>query len=75
MEDIQKLYHACKPCRQTGTVDYVYLENGDIVPGTKTCPLCRGEGKHSNTWLSDDLINLLNDMNDKINDIFEKVNE
>ena len=75
MEDIQKLYHACKPCRQTGTVDYVYLENGDIVPGTKACLLCRGEGKHSNTWLSDDLVDLFNDMNDKINDILEKVNE
>ena len=75
MEDIQKLYHACKPCRQTGTVDYVYLENGDIVPGTKTCTLCRGKGKHSNTWLSDDLIDLFNDMNEKINDILEKLNE
>ncbi len=73
--EINKLYHFCKICRGTGTEDFNVLDNGELVPGSRVCPVCEGEGYHSNTRLSDDLISLLNDMNNKINDIFEKVNE
>ena len=39
------------------------------------CIVCSGIGFISYGELSDDLIDLLTDMKDKINDIFEKVNE
>ena len=39
------------------------------------CVMCLGTGVQNHGFLSDDLIDLLQDMNDKINDIFEKVNE
>ena len=73
--EIEKLYHFCKRCSGTGTEDFETLEGNVVVPGSQQCPLCGGEGYHSNTRLSDDLITLLQDMNDKINDIREKVNE
>ena len=41
----------------------------------KDCPVCSGSGVRVSGQLSDDLIDFLKDMNDKINDIFEKVNE
>ena len=75
MGNIKKLYHICKLCSGTGTEDFETLENGEAVPGSRPCITCDGEGRHSNTHLSDDLIDLLKDMKDKINDIFEKVNE
>ena len=72
---IEKLYHQCKLCAGTGTEDFVTMEGGEIVPGSRTCLLCSGEGKHSNTRLSPDLITLLQDMNDKINDMNDKIND
>ena len=39
------------------------------------CKVCSGTGYRVHSNLSDDLIDLLQDMNDKINDIFEKLNE
>ena len=73
---MDKLFHKCKRCEATGTEDFMIPDPpGPAVPGSVTCRKCLGEGRHSNTWLHEDLITLLHDMKGKIDDIFEKVNE
>lgn len=70
MKAIKAVCHACGGAGQlTNPVGYppVLVE--------KDCEACLGDGFRVHGELSDDLIDLLQDMNDKINDIFEKLNE
>lgn len=65
-----------KSCDSCGGLGY---ESGESVdppgPVQTECKKCAGTGILPHGQLSDDLIDMLNDMNNKINDIFEKVNE
>jgi len=61
-------------CSGTGVENIFDEETGEQI-GTVMCKRCKGEKQISRAALHEDLIDLLLDMNDKINDIFEKVNE
>ena len=65
----------CPQCGGTGK-EKITVPAGE---GTEvieiTCRRCNGTKIVSNSWLDDDLIDMLEDMQNKINDIFEKVNE
>jgi len=65
----------CPQCTGTGQ-EWVTIGLGDNVQREQiTCRRCNGDTKVSNQCLDDDLIDMLEDMKDKIYDIFEKVNE
>jgi len=73
---LNKIYRICSSCGGAGNESGTYIDkNGDIQDYNNTCGSCNGEGKFLSLELNTDLIDLLQDMNDKINDIFEKLNE
>ena len=73
---MEKIYTPCSPCGGTGIEVTSTIIDGEVVEGESiTCRTCLGAGRLSQLSLDEDLITLLSDMNDKINDIFEKVNE
>ena len=75
MADLQKLVRLCRRCVGSGEETI----GNDPVTGEPrnpiTCRKCGGEGEISTTWLHPDLIALFVDMNDKIDDILERVSE
>ena len=76
MSDIQKITKECGKCHGTGTEDFI--DSGDPqnpVPGIMECQDCNGDGVRHLGYLNDDLINFLEDMNEKLDSILEKVNE
>ena len=69
---MRNIYIRCEKCHGTGSVPVTV----DGMPqDDEECSTCSGSGQVSVMGLHEDLINMLQDMNDKINDIFEKVNE
>ena len=72
---MRHIFKQCGSCYGTGFEVFTGKdEHGDPI-GSVECRLCGGEGQLPELGLHPDLINLLVDMSDKINDIFEKVNE
>lgn len=69
------IYQVCKPCSGTGEVSVSRMTGDDEIQEVIECTVCEGSGVRPIAGLSDDLIDMLNDMDDKINDIFEKVSE
>jgi len=66
----------CSLCSATGVEFISTLGPEDtVVQKNITCRACLGAKVLVHMSLSDEFIDLLNDMNDKVNDIFEKVNE
>lgn len=66
---------SCPQCTGTGQ-EWITTGLGDNIQREQiTCRRCSGTGKVSNQCLDDDLINMFEDMQNKINDISEKVNE
>lgn len=72
---MEKIYTSCSPCGGSGQETVSTIVDNIPVEELITCRTCKGEGKISNSSLDNDLIDLLRDMSDKIQDIFEKVNE
>ena len=72
---IQSISTECPGCGGTGTEDYTVTEGGLPVPGTRDCTMCEGDLRISSAALHVDLITLFNDINGKIDDVVEKVNE
>jgi hypothetical protein len=72
---MEKIYTPCSQCGSTGIEVISTLINDELVNEEITCRTCNGAGKISNLSLDNDLIDLFVDMNDKINDIIEKVKE
>jgi hypothetical protein len=65
-----------KDCDSCGGLGYESGESGDPPESTQTeCSKCAGTGILPHGQLSDDLIDMLNDMNNKIDDIKEKIDE
>lgn len=64
----------CGRCGGAGTDDNRRDINGSIIP--ESCTSCSGTG-YSTSGIIDvtDIIDLLNDIKDKTDDIFEKVSE
>ena len=73
-DNIQKIYATCKRCGGTGEEPIGYDKDGNPLDAI-TCRKCAGNIEVSNKYLSSDLIDLFNDIMNKCNDIFEKVNE
>lgn len=74
MADLHKIVEECKRCEGSGSEDIGKDIQGNPI-NPITCRKCSGVGTISTSSLHPDLIDLLNGMNNKINDIFEKVNE
>ena len=72
---MERIWTPCSQCGGSGEKRITTLVGEEEVVSLITCPPCAGSGRLSNTSLDSDLIDLLNDMNNRINDIFEKVNE
>jgi len=71
---MKNISSSCSKC--TDGVETVTVIQGDNeVITERTCTTCSGTGLRSTLSLSDDLIDILNDIKDKVDDIFEKVNE
>jgi len=69
------IYKSCSSCVD-GFETVTRVVDGEPVTEEIECRACGGSDERmSSLHLSDDLIDLLKDMKDKINDIFEKVNE
>lgn len=64
---IEQVWTHCDPCQGTGTRGTAGGGGGE------QCQYCEGTGKMLAHTLDSDLIDKLNDMEDKINDIFELV--
>jgi len=74
--EIHDIITRCPKCAGTGVEHYDTIVDGEVVrTNDVTCRRCNGGQEVSVAKLHNDLIDLLEDMNDKINDIFEKVNE
>ncbi len=75
MSDLQKIVRICRRCTGSGEENI----GNDPITGDPfnpiTCRKCNGDGEISTISLHPDLIDLFNDMNNKINDIKQKVNE
>jgi t-SNARE complex subunit (syntaxin) len=72
---VKKIFTSCPQCSGTGIERISALSEGETVFEEITCRRCNGSGKVSNQSLSDDLIDLFNDISNKIDDIKEKVDE
>jgi len=70
------IYQRCKPCGGTGTetLGRWSEQQGDYTEEIE-CRTCGGNGKRPVAGLSDNLVALFDDMNDKINDIMDKCND
>jgi hypothetical protein len=82
MADEHLVYEICGVCHGVGEVgESVYVppdgagegESDGIV--MKDCTLCEGTGKVVFGELSGDLVDFLSDMDDKLDEILEKVSE
>lgn len=72
---MKEIIKVCPGCGGTGTnPGYTAPPGGSPVPVDTTCLKCQGAGTLPNGELSDDLIDFLNDLRDKVDDILEKVN-
>ena len=70
MSDYIDLYIKCWTCQGTGSVPPT------TGGGEGNCPQCHGAGKLFNGYLDvTDILDLLNDIKDRAEDILEKVNE
>ena len=74
---MKSLTETCSGCGGTGTNPGRSYPpgGGDPNPIETTCQMCAGEGRVPHSELSDDLIDFLNDLKNKVDDIYEKVNE
>ena len=66
---------SCPQCSGTGTESIGHIVDDEMVYEDITCRRCLGQTRTTTMCLNDDLIDLLNDMNNKIDDILEKLNE
>jgi len=71
---MQEITKKCSKCID-GVERISSLVDGETVHEEITCRTCSGSGLRSSLSLSDSLITLLGDINDKINDIKEKADE
>lgn len=71
---MKKIYTSCSKCID-GIETVNIMVDGEMVRQERACTTCLGSGLSSILSLSDDLVDTINDMKDKQNDIFEKVNE
>jgi len=69
------LYRSCGNCGGTGEVVVSVLVGENEGQETIECPVCAGAGILAFAGLSDNLVALFDDMNDKINDIMDKCND
>ncbi len=74
MPNLEKIYQECPWCDEMGMEHFGKDEFGDPL-NSVVCRTCGGTRILPAQSLSTDLITLLIDMNDKINDIKEKVDE
>jgi hypothetical protein len=69
------LYRSCRNCGGTGEVVVSVLVGENESVESHECPVCTGSGILAFAGLSDNLVTLFDDMNDKINDIMDKCND
>jgi len=72
---MKTIHNNCSRCNAGIETIEVPIVGGGTETVERPCIECGGSGKQVLGYLSDDLIDMLQDMQDKINDIFEKVNE
>ena len=72
---MKEIYSSCPQCSGNGKESISSIVEGEPVNTEITCRTCAGSTVISNLFLNKDLIDMLNDMKDKLDDIFEKVNE
>lgn len=72
---MKEIFTSCSQCSGTGSENVSSIIDGETTSEEIACRTCGGEKIVSNLFLSSDLIGMLNDMKNKIDDIFEKVNE
>jgi DnaJ-class molecular chaperone len=77
MSEESIVYSKCQVCGGDGAISENRVDPVTKVETwvTVVCSKCAGTGYVAWGNLSDDLIDLLNDIKDKCNDIFEKVSE
>jgi hypothetical protein len=73
MVDLHKIIKTCKQCGGSGEETIGNDINTGEPLGAILCRKCGGDTFVSGSSLHPDLIDMLKDMNNKINDIFEKV--
>jgi len=71
---IKDISQVCDRCGGHG-IEEVTRVDPPAPPTTATCGGCKGAGFTIQGQLDDDLIDFLNNLKDKVDDIFEKVNE
>jgi len=71
---IKDISQVCDRCGGDG-IEETSVADPPAPPTTRTCEACDGVGFTIHGQLDDDLIDFLNDLKDKVDDIFEKVNE
>lgn len=71
---MKQISTSCSKCID-GVESVTRMVDEESITEEITCRTCGGSRLRSTLFLSDDLIDLLNDMNNKIDDIFEKLNE
>lgn len=71
---IKDISMVCGRCGGDG-IEETSTTDPPASPTTRTCEACGGAGITVHGQLDDDLIDFLNDLKDKVDDIFEKVNE
>lgn len=70
---LSDVYRDCDGCGGTG--EESGMSGIPPAPATVPCAKCSGTGRLTLGHISEDLITLFNDMNDKLNDIKEKCDE
>ena len=71
---MKEIFSECPRCVD-GVETISVTTNGESIPTEITCRTCLGANKVSNLFLSDDLIDFLNDLSNRVDDILEKLNE
>ena len=76
MTRVHEIWRLCRRCDGTGDIIVKQPDPENPVESEYIeCPCCLGVGKQLWGSLHEDLMDLFNNMNDKLNDIIEKLNE
>ncbi len=65
----------CPFCSATGIKHQDTIIDDEVIHQDIVCPKCLGAKVISMMFLSDDFIDFLNSLNDKVNDIMDKCND
>ena len=72
---LKEITKICTGCGGTGSHTGEVPGNGDPVPYDNRCRKCGGDGRLPLGELSEDLVDFLTDLKEKVDDIYEKINE